>query len=139
MVHSPKLQAEVLGYNDSESEPVILLDGASSNRLEISTAIFLGPVYQLSFSRLYLRLSWLRQHHPPGPCLCGLLTLSRRVLLVLVKLLQYGRRCDVSPTLLHFPQLNTHGFCQSLAETCLSKISVTGGGAYFGYSGHGEP
>ena len=58
-----------------------VFDGASSNRLEISTAIFLGPVYltpQLFFSLLYLRLSWLYQHHPPGPCLCGLLTLSGR-------------------------------------------------------------
>ena len=58
-----------------------VLVGVRSNRLKISTAIF----QHLFTNFLFLDLTvgfrrWLYQHHPPGPCLCGLVTLNSKTI-----------------------------------------------------------
>ena len=49
--------------------PIVLI-GATANCLKISVAV--------SHARPFIRVSCLQQHHLPGPCLPGLVTLSGR-------------------------------------------------------------
>jgi hypothetical protein len=74
---------------------------------------------QVTYARPFLRVSCLRRHHPPGPCLRCLVALSGRSL----KLLRPVRKLGLSPTLLSISKPDTHRSFQSVAKTYLLAVS----------------